>query len=413
MLSQKIIDKALDRGCSYAKLVTMDNYNLTINYELGIPKYNESKIKTHSLYVIYLGKHGKVTFTCNDDFDIEKLIQIAQNTAKLNTLQYSRLNNCNLKKTKFNLEETNQIKSTNIKSWFEYEVKRIEHNMNINLMFASYSLRTIYMSIYDSNKTHDTQFIKQDAVTLMSNMSSWFHKRDIGFNADIYSIFKDNKIQPIITPNTTSYSKDLKGSIVIKNSCMHYILSNIIMIFNSRNIINKRSFIDSSMFRTKIFKDTINIIDDPYDIEGVFNYRFDHEGTYTLRKHIVSSGILNDFLNTVKTSSILGGTPGNCFTEVDIPQLDINSTNIILEINENIERVYDILIEDIDVNKSSIDIGCGTMNLYLKGFYRDNVDIKIEFKLTIDICDFMNKIIPASESYWNNNIKSPDIYIKI
>lgn len=412
MLNKRILKEAINNGCSYAKIVTMDNHNITLNYEIEKSKCNESKIKTKSLEVTYLGGHGKITFTDSVNLDVENLIKIVKNIARLNKFKYKNLNNENILNIQPSLIKKKFIHSEKIKEWFYYEIEKIEKNMDLKLIFASYSIRNIYMELEDSNGIEDNQFISQDAVTLMKSMSDWYHKRDIGFNRDIYSDFKLYESHPTFISKNTQ-EQDLKGNVIFKSSCMNYILSNIIMIFSSRNIINKRSFINESMIGKNILKESISIIDDPNNELGIFKYKFDHEGTYTAKKRLVNKGKLNDLLNTVKTANILGGTPGNCFVEIDIPQLDISSTNIILDISEEINTSLEILIKSVNINKSSINIGEDHMTLYLNGYNINNKDVELEFILEIGIFEFLNKISPASKSYWNGNIQSPDIYIKI
>lgn len=413
----KIIKRSIDLGCSYAKIINISSKTIQIDYELDQTKINEIEDKVAILEIEYLGRCSKVKFSNYDTLIIDKLINYGIKTSKhINKNDIHIINRLETKDkhTFTNRETEKNINYNEIENWFKNQLEDVEQKSKNKVLYASYSTRSIDMILQDSLDILEEQNIYSNCISLITQSddegNKIFYKKGVDLNTDIYESLEENSFgvrDSIKTKGT------LIGKIKIKSECIAYLVLSLVNLFNAKNILNKRVYSENFHIGYKAFKETLNIIDSPTDENNIRLYNFDYEGNTTKMKYIIKEGYVNDFLNNTKTSSILGGTPGNCFIELDIPDMDINTMNLIIQINEPIENEYDIVINNIDSNKSKVDILLGVMDLYLIGYKVNESCELFEFNLKIEIDEFINKMKPCSDPRWTNSVNVPDICIEI
>ena len=88
--------------------------------------------------------------------------------------------------------------------------------------------------------------------------------------------------------------------------------------------------VDDNKLGKKIGSSQLNVFSDPA-LSGYGNYKYDDEGTKAKKVIHIKDGILNEFLNSVETSEILGKEPNGgmrALSAANVPLIRMNNTSI-------------------------------------------------------------------------------------
>ncbi|HDK7162289.1 TPA: hypothetical protein PTV34_003673 [Clostridium botulinum] len=408
---ERIRESCSRLGCTRYKILihTVNNTNFIFNDTDEVIQKSFSHEIT--LYVEYNNKLGVVKNEFNCDFDTDWLVSKAIYDSSINDINYIDFDFKNIDCIDKGFSPQNDIK---ILKLIQDKKKLVESYKNYHINYINYSYKSTNIVVYfdDGNSYCDSNYINMINIygsNLNLKKPINIRKVNISDKLDLLTLIQKYSNAYNITINTIY---PLKGMIRFSYNVMAKIISLFSNIFNARNILSDRVFINKYDINKFIFCDEIDIIDDPL-CKSSNMYLFDHEGSKCSKKYLIKHGILKDVLNNEKTKLLLQGTTsGNCFFDYTNNDLTIQPTNLILNINKAYKYEYDIYISDININESIFDLQSGYFTLKLIGKYKNSEKYKY-FSFDYSIKKFINNISPSSSGKWIDNIYVPEAHLKI
>ena len=269
------------------------------------------------------------------------------------------------------------------------------------------------------NKTHSDFIVAVLAGNSESMERAYDYKSKVFFNelGDFKKIGKKVSINAVKKLNSRKI-KTCKSDVIFDSKISSSLLSNLFSACNAASIIKGTSFLKKKKGK-KIFRDEINIIDDPHMKKKLRSKLFDAEGVPTKKKNLVDNGTLKFYFNCLSTARQLGQKPsGHASRSVSsIP--NASYTNLYLakgkyKRSDMIKSMKKGLLVT-ELMGSSINYSNGDYSRGASGFWIENGEILYpvsEITIAGNLNKIFSKLVPADDLQFNFGINSPSVLVE-
>ena len=435
-LLEKILKKLKQKGCDQADVVFAEDLTMSSSSRLGkIEKTEFSEIKEIGIRAIINKKQSIVSSSNIEENNIndlvEKVVEMAKVVPedeycglaeKIETEKLLKLNNNSL-----NLHDSYKpsVKEINEKVQ-ELENSALDNKNIINSEGAELSFSQTKYKIMASNgfeteinKTHSDYIIAVLAGNSNSMERAYDYKSKVFFN-DLGSFKKVGKKVSLdaIKKLNSKKIKTCKSDVIFDSKISSSLLSNLFNACNASSIIKGTSFLKKKKGE-KIFRDEINIIDDPHMKKRLRSKYFDAEGILTKKKKLVENGTLHFFFNCLSTARQLKDIPsGHASRSVSsIP--NASYTNLYLakgkyKKSDMVKSMKKGLIVT-ELMGSSINYSNGDYSRGASGFWVENGEVLFpvsEITVAGNLNKIFSRLIPADDLQFNFGINAPSVLVE-
>lgn len=435
-LLEEILKKLKKKGCDEADIVFAEDSTISSSSRLGkIEKTEVSEVKEIGIRAIINKKQSIVSSTNIEEKNIDNLVEKVVEMAKVVPMdKFCGLANKNEieKFPKFNNADLNlcdpykpSIKEIN-ENVQELENSALENKKIINSEGAELSFSQVKYKVMASNgfsteikKTHSDYIIAVLAGNSNSMERAYDYKSKVFFNdlGNFKKVGQKVSVDAIKKLNSKKI-KTCKSDVIFDSKISSSLLSNLFSACNASSIIKGTSFLKSKKGE-KIFKDGINIVDDPHMKKRLRSKFFDAEGIATQKKNLVEDGTLKFFFNCLSTARQLDDKPsGHASRSVSsIP--NASYTNLYLEkgkykIKDMIKSMKKGLLIT-ELMGSSINYSNGDYSRGASGFWIENGEILFpvsEITVAGNLNKIFSELIPADDLKFNFGVNAPSVLVE-
>ena len=220
--------------------------------------------------------------------------------------------------------------------------------------------------------------------TSVSVVSSFNGKMEADYSFSAKNFFADLEIPKVLGADAAARAlrrldarelKTCKVPVLFENRVASSLLRSFATAISGDSIADKTSFLANSM-NCSVFRDSVNIIDDPLMQKGLSSRPFDGEGIDSRRNNVVENGVLKSWLLDMRTAKQLGlQTTGsavrrsNASVSPDVSNFYVQGTDISPE-----ELMSDIRIGVYvtDIFGSGVNLATGDYSQGAFGFMIEN-----------------------------------------
>ena len=435
-LLEKILKKLKSKGCDESDVIFAEDSTISSSSRLGkIEKTEVSEIKEIGIRAIINKKQSIVSSSNIEEKNIDKLIEKVVEMAKVvpedeycglanekEIKKFSKSNNTDLNlfdSYKPNVREINE-------KVLELENSALENKKIINSEGAELSFSQVKYKIMASNgfeteinKTHSDYIIAVLAGNSNSMERAYDFKSKVYFNdlGDFKKIGKKVSVDAIKKLNSKKI-KTCKSDVIFDSKISSSLLSNLFNACNATSIIKGVSFLKKKRGE-KIFRDEINIIDDPHMKKKLRSKIFDAEGIPTKKKNLIENGKLKFYFNCLSTARQLNQTPSGHGSRSTSSIPNASYTNLYLakgkyKKSDMIKSMKKgILVTEL--MGSSINYSNGDYSRGASGFWIENGEILFpvsEITIAGNLNKIFSKLLPADDLQFNFGINSPSVLVE-
>ena len=435
-LLEKILKKLKSKGCDESDVIFAEDSTISSSSRLGkIEKTEVSEIKEIGIRAIINKKQSIVSSSNIEEKNIDKLIEKVVKMAKVvpedeycglanekEIKKFSKSNNTDLNlfdSYKPNVREINE-------KVLELENSALENKKIINSEGAELSFSQVKYKIMASNgfeteinKTHSDYIIAVLAGNSNSMERAYDYKSKVYFNdlGDFKKIGKKVSVDAIKKLNSKKI-KTCKSDVIFDSKISSSLLSNLFNACNATSIIKGVSFLKEKRGK-KIFRDEINIIDDPHMKKKLRSKIFDAEGIPTKKKNLIENGKLKFYFNCLSTARQLNQTPSGHGSRSASSIPNASYTNLYLakgkyKKSDMIKSMKKgILVTEL--MGSSINYSNGDYSRGASGFWIENGEILFpvsEITIAGNLTKIFSKLLPADDLQFNFGINSPSVLVE-
>ena len=300
--------------------------------------------------------------------------------------------------------------------------KKIINSEGAELSFSQVKYKIMASNGFETeiNKTHSDFIVAVLAGNSESMERAYDYKSKVFFNelGDFKKIGKKVSINAVKKLNSRKI-KTCKSDVIFDSKISSSLLSNLFSACNAASIIKGTSFLKKKKGK-KIFRDEINIIDDPHMKKKLRSKLFDAEGVPTKKKkNLVDNGTLKFYFNCLSTARQLGQKPsGHASRSVSsIP--NASYTNLYLakgkyKRSDMIKSMKKGLLVT-ELMGSSINYSNGDYSRGASGFWIENGEILYpvsEITIAGNLNKIFSKLVPADDLQFNFGINSPSVLVE-
>ena len=435
-LLEKILKKLKSKGCDESDVIFAEDSTISSSSRLGkIEKTEVSEIKEIGIRAIINKKQSIVSSSNIEEKNIDKLIEKVVEMAKVvpedeycglakekEIKKFSKSNNSDL-----NLLDSYKpsVREINEKV-LELENSALENKKIINSEGAELSFSQVKYKIMASNgfeteinKTHSDYIIAVLAGNSNSMERAYDFKSKVYFNdlGDFKKIGKKVSVDAIKKLNSKKI-KTCKSDVIFDSKISSSLLSNLFNACNATSIIKGVSFLKEKRGK-KIFRDEINIIDDPHMKKKLRSKIFDAEGIPTKKKNLIENGKLKFYFNCLSTARQLNQTPSGHGSRSTSSIPNASYTNLYLAKGKY--KKMDMIksmkkgILVTELMGSSINYSNGDYSRGASGFWIENGEILFpvsEITIAGNLTKIFSKLLPADDLQFNFGINSPSVLVE-
>ena len=435
-LLEKILKKLKSKGCDESDVIFAEDSTISSSSRLGkIEKTEVSEIKEIGIRAIINKKQSIVSSSNIEEKNIDKLIEKVVEMAKVvpedeycglakekEIKKFSKSNNSDL-----NLLDSYKpsVREINEKV-LELENSALENKKIINSEGAELSFSQVKYKIMASNgfeteinKTHSDYIIAVLAGNSNSMERAYDFKSKVYFNdlGDFKKIGKKVSVDAIKKLNSKKI-KTCKSDVIFDSKISSSLLSNLFNACNATSIIKGVSFLKEKRGK-KIFRDEINIIDDPHMKKKLRSKIFDAEGIPTKKKNLIENGKLKFYFNCLSTARQLNQTPSGHGSRSTSSIPNASYTNLYLAKGKY--KKMDMIksmkkgILVTELMGSSINYSNGDYSRGASGFWIENGEILFpvsEITIAGNLNKIFSKLLPADDLQFNFGINSPSVLVE-
>ena len=435
-LLEKILKKLKSKGCDESDVIFAEDSTISSSSRLGkIEKTEVSEIKEIGIRAIINKKQSIVSSSNIEEKNIDKLIEKVVEMAKVvpedeycglanekEIKKFSKSNNTDLNlfdSYKPNVREINE-------KVLELENSALENKKIINSEGAELSFSQVKYKIMASNgfeteinKTHSDYIIAVLAGNSNSMERAYDYKSKVYFNdlGDFKKIGKKVSVDAIKKLNSKKI-KTCKSDVIFDSKISSSLLSNLFNACNATSIIKGVSFLKEKRGK-KIFREEINIIDDPHMKKKLRSKIFDAEGIPTKKKNLIENGKLKFYFNCLSTARQLNQTPSGHGSRSASSIPNASYTNLYLAKGKYKKRdMIKSMKKGILVTElmgSSINYSNGDYSRGASGFWIENGEILFpvsEITIAGNLTKIFSKLLPADDLQFNFGINSPSVLVE-
>lgn len=383
-----LFEKALNEGFENCEVYYTDGENISITvYEGEVEKYNIDKSFGLSFRGMLNGKMGYSYTEILDDKAIDMLIKSAKEAASCiesNDIQFIYEGDKNYSEVKTyseKLENIDASKLIDIALELEKETKGYSDKV-INLNACKISYSSSKNGIYNTKGLE----LNNKGNLLISYVIPIVEEKDEkqdGIGYMIVDSIDELDTKKIAKQGVEDALSKLGGKsipsgnykTIIYNEAMASLLETFSDVFSAEEAQRGLSLLKGKEGKI-IASDIVSIIDDPLMDNGLASAPFDDEGVATLKKEIVSKGVLNTLLHNLKTANKANlKTTGNGFKSSYSSPVSVEPTNFYIEkgmktLEELMNEVDEgVIITDFAGLHSGANSITGDFSLASKGFY--------------------------------------------
>ncbi|WP_338658520.1 TldD/PmbA family protein [Paraclostridium sordellii] len=383
-----LFEKALNEGFENCEVYYTDGENISITvYEGEVEKYNIDKSFGLSFRGMLNGKMGYSYTEILDDKAIDMLIKSAKEAASCiesNDIQFIYEGDENYSEVKTyseKLENIDASKLIDIALELEKETKGYSDKViNLNACKISYSS--------SKNGIYNTKGLELNnkgnlLISYVIPIVEENNEKQDGIGYMIVDSIGELDTKKIAKQGVEDALSKLGGKsipsgnykTIIYNEAMASLLETFSDVFSAEEAQRGLSLLKGKEGKV-IASDIVSIIDDPLMDNGLASAPFDDEGVATLKKEIVSKGVLNTLLHNLKTANKANlKTTGNGFKSSYSSPVSVEPTNFYIEKGmKTLEELMNeldegVIITDFAGLHSGANSITGDFSLASKGFY--------------------------------------------
>lgn len=383
-----LFEKALNEGFENCEVYYTDGENISITvYEGEVEKYNIDKSFGLSFRGMLNGKMGYSYTEILDDKAIDMLIKSAKEAAgciESNDIQFIYEGDKNYSEVKTyseKLENIDASKLIDIALELEKETKGYSDKViNLNACKISYSS--------SKNGIYNTKGLELNnkgnlLISYVIPIVEENNEKQDGIGYMIVDSIGELDTKKIAKQGVEDALSKLGGKsipsgnykTIIYNEAMASLLETFSDVFSAEEAQRGLSLLKGKEGKV-IASDIVSIIDDPLMDNGLASAPFDDEGVATLKKEIVSKGVLNTLLHNLKTANKANlKTTGNGFKSSYSSPVSVEPTNFYIEKGmKTLEELMNeldegVIITDFAGLHSGANSITGDFSLASKGFY--------------------------------------------
>ncbi|CEP88539.1 modulator of DNA gyrase [[Clostridium] sordellii] len=383
-----LFEKALNEGFENCEVYYTDGENISITvYEGEVEKYNIDKSFGLSFRGMLNGKMGYSYTEILDDKAIDMLIKSAKEAAgciESNDIQFIYEGDKNYSEVKTyseKLENIDASKLIDIALELEKETKGYSDKViNLNACKISYSS--------SKNGIYNTKGLELNnkgnlLISYVIPIVEENNEKQDGIGYMIVDSIDELDTKKIAKQGVEDALSKLGGKsipsgnykTIIYNEAMASLLETFSDVFSAEEAQRGLSLLKGKENQC-IASDIVSIIDDPLMDNGLASAPFDDEGVATLKKEIVSKGVLNTLLHNLKTANKANlKTTGNGFKSSYSSPVSVEPTNFYIEKGmKTLEEIMNeldegVIITDFAGLHSGANSITGDFSLASKGFY--------------------------------------------
>ncbi|WP_195345382.1 TldD/PmbA family protein [Paraclostridium sordellii] len=383
-----LFEKALNEGFENCEVYYTDGENISITvYEGEVEKYNIDKSFGLSFRGMLNGKMGYSYTEILDDKAIDMLIKSAKEAAgciESNDIQFIYEGDKNYSEVKTyseKLENIDASKLIDIALELEKETKGYSDKViNLNACKISYSS--------SKNGIYNTKGLELNnkgnlLISYVIPIVEENNEKQDGIGYMIVDSIDELDTKKIAKQGVEDALSKLGGKsipsgnykTIIYNEAMASLLETFSDVFSAEEAQRGLSLLKGKENQC-IASDIVSIIDDPLMDNGLASAPFDDEGVATLKKEIVSKGVLNTLLHNLKTANKANlKTTGNGFKSSYSSPVSVEPTNFYIEKGmKTLEELMNeldegVIITDFAGLHSGANSITGDFSLASKGFY--------------------------------------------
>ena len=211
--------------------------------------------------------------------------------------------------------------------------------------------------------------------------------------------------------------------IVLKNLVAGDILQAMSNIFSAEAVLKDLSRLKDKI-ETTVASSLVTIIDDPHLEDGMGSSSFDGEGVATVKKEVITNGVLKTYLHSLTTARSFNVAPtGNASRASFKSSVNISPSNMYikpqsLSFNEIIKQVnHGLYITDVQGLHAGLNAISGDFSLSANGFLIEDGQLtKPVHEMTIagNFFDLLQSIVGIGNDldFGASNVGSPTLWVK-
>jgi PmbA protein len=187
---------------------------------------------------------------------------------------------------------------------------------------------------------------------------------------------------------------------------------------NGASVARGTSFLKGDLGK-RIFRETINIIDDPLRVRGSASKPFDGEGLPVKRRHLIENGMLPSWIMDLRAARKLKMTPSGQGSRGLTSPPGPTTTNVYMEAgSETPESMIKSLKKGLLVNEfigSTVNMVTGDYSRGASGFWIENGEIAYpvsEITIAGNLRDMFMSITPASDLIFRGSFSVPSCLVE-
>ena len=432
LLMEQLLKMALEEGADHAEVIMAQGQGQSAECRLGKTEAIERSDTSDIGLTVYLGKQTANVASNRTDPDsfgkmVDRVIamakltpedpyigiatpdQVAKNWAKVNMLDSiiptpDQLIDLALETEESAMSVKGVTNSEGAESaWGTTDISMISTNgFYGNLQRSSYSISVSVIAGSGSGMETDFDY---SATSFAEDLKS---PKEIGINAGKRAVSRLNSKQaqtgnfPIIFDSRVS------------RSIANHIASSI----NGSSVARGTSMFQDQM-NSKILNSSISVVDDPKFYRGHGSVPFDSEGLPTVKREIISNGILNGWLLDLSSAKQLELKPtGNAKRRIGGPASPGTSNFMILSGKETPESIRSDIKSGLLITQligSSVNLISGNYSRGASGFWIENGELTnsvSEITVAGNLKDMFLNLTAANDLDKSHSIMSPTLRVE-
>lgn len=414
--SKETIEYAMFLGCTNCQVICINQKKNQVSYENGKIHNTRMNINKYIIQLIYKDRFGSICIDSSQIEDYKDIIMyIIDNSCLItesNKYIYELFKKYNIDSYNKSMQNANEI-SYDLEFWIKKQKETIEEQFKCSLINIFYEINENTVTKINGLKEYINSEKKSNMVLLakVEGLPPVIHIiNDVDINNSIVENLEKSNFEKKLHRRLNLECNELKGRIKFSCHATKVIIDFLINMFNSEYILNNRCALKKDCYNKNLFKESINL--SKYNNEDL--HLFDYEGVITNGKYLIKEGKVVDLLNNMRTKSIIGGTAGDMQLINIKNEVSLGFKNVMLDIDEKLEKNYDVFIEEIDEQRSIFDLSTGMLSLIAYGINKDLVsDESNVYTKSVNILNIINKMKPASKNKEIFSFFVPDVIVNI
>ena len=430
LLAEKVLEKASLKGADFSDVVIIGNVSKNIGCRLGkIEEIEQSETQILGLRT-FIGEKNAITSTNN--FNKESINETIDRVIEMTKLTPDDplpglASQTTTKIPELDLYDSKDLDADQLKKLaLEIEDKSLEVEgiNNSNGSSVSQSKSSVYLATSEgfSNGYKKSNFSASCSV-IAGNSTNM--QTDFDFDSKVFfsDLRNSSDIGVKAAENTLSKCNPKKINtckldVVFHPRVARTLLAHFASLVNGSAIVRGSSFLKEKL-NQKIFKDEINIIDNPNIIRGLSSKPFDDEGCSMEKIDLVENGFLKNWILDTTTSKQLGiisnsrasrgvsSPPIPSPTNMFIDKGSKSSKQILSEVNNGF-YVTDLIGQGVNLITGDYSRGAS-------GFKIENGEISFpinEVTIADNLIDMFKKMTIANDLEFLYSINTPTLAIE-